>query len=384
MKVAIFTNAYKPISSGVVNTIEFIKNALEKRGHEVYIFAPAFYDYRDSEKNIFRYRSVDLTRKVKFPIAIPFSPEADQIIEEFKPDIIHAHHPFVLGKAACRYARRLGVPLVFTFHTQYEMYTHYVPLPTAVTRYSCRKIVKAFCDRADCITTPARSIAELLRSYGVKRRIEVIPNGIDLSPYLEVSPARVEEIRKEYGLEGKKSIIFVGRIAPEKNLVFLVDSFRMVSGDNPDARLVIVGDGPQLAELKKYVRDTGLEGYVVFTGGVDYKSIPFYYKMAYVFAIASTTEVKPLVILEALAAGLPIVAVNAPGAADTLTDGHDGILTDVTRESLARGIDRLLKDRDLYEGLRRGALETAESYSIDRVSDIFLALYEELIKAKSR
>ena len=373
-----FTNAYKPITSGVVNTIEIIMNALERKGHEVFVFAPDFTGYKDDKKNIIRYPSVNLIKSVKFPVAIPLSYYAGQVLKKFKPDIIHAHQPFVLGKAGLLYSRKHDIPFVLTYHTQYEMYTHYIPLPQNLVKYFCRRSIRNVLDRTTCITTPSPSIAEMLESYGLKTRIEVIPNAVNLDEYHDVSDNQLDDIKRLYELEGKRVVLYVGRIAPEKNLIFLIDSFKRVYEKISNAMLMIVGDGPQLSELKRYVSNIGFDSRIIFTGNVEYKKIPAYYMVSDIFAITSTTEVKPLVILEALAAGLPIVAVYAPGAKDTLTDDSDGILTKESLDEYSNALIKLLTDDLLYQRLSKGAVKTSVLYSADHISDCFISLYKEL------
>jgi glycosyltransferase involved in cell wall biosynthesis len=264
MRIAIFTNAYKPIISGVVNTIELMSKAYAEKGHEVFIFAPGYYDYVDDTQNVFRYKWVNLTYNLKFPIAIPFSYKASKMLRSFNPDIIHTHHPFVLGKSAHYYSDLLEKPLVFTFHTQYEMYTHYIPLPTNLVKSYCRSSVKNFAAKCDVITTPAQSISDLLKEeYGVKDNINVIPNAIDLNAYKNVNADDLNELKSELKLGDSKVILYAGRIAPEKNLIFLMKSFKKLISGNLNAKLLIVGGGTQLQELKDFASENDLSGKVI-------------------------------------------------------------------------------------------------------------------------
>ncbi len=398
MKIAIFTNAYKPILSGVVNTIEILRKAFIDKGHDVLILAPGYYDYIDGQENIFRYKWVDLTPDQKFPIAIPISAKADKIVKNFNPDIIHCHHPFIMSYAARHYAKALGVPLVFTFHTQYEQYTHYIPLPQLLVKNVCRNKIRTFALKCDAITTPANSIAELLKSYRISSQINVIPNAVDLESFNRVHADDIASLMHRYDLEGCKTVIAAGRIAPEKNLHFLIRAFLTASKSYPACRLMIVGDGQQLEELKAYAAaaaaggsatggaaetvddtgNTGNTGKIIFTGKIDYNEMPLYYKSADIYAITSVTEVKPLTILEALAAGLPVVAVSAPGASDTLTDMKDGLLTGHDENEFAGALLKLFADEDLYLKLKTGALDTSLEYSADKISEAYLSLYRSL------
>ncbi|MDD5603757.1 MAG: glycosyltransferase [Eubacteriales bacterium] len=385
MRIAIFTNAYKPILSGVVNMIDILQRSYIKKGHEVLILAPGYYDYVDEGENVFRYKWLNLTHDEKFPLAIPFSIKADRLIREFKPDVIHVHHPFIMSYAAFHQSRNSSAPLVFTFHTQYEQYVHYIPLPPDLVRTACRNKIKSFAGKCDAVTTPAKSIANLLESYGIKQEIHIIPNAVDLDSFKSLPPGKVEAVRNKYGLQGKKVIIATGRIAPEKNLHLLIDSFLKISDSSPSARLMIVGDGMQLSSLIEYAANTpGSSGKdkIIFTGKINYTDMPAYYKMADIFAITSVTEVKPLTILEALAAGLPVVAVNASGASDTLTDMYDSILTASDKDRYSEALLRILSDEALHGKLSKGALLTASGYSADSISASYLKLYDDLVGLK--
>lgn len=384
MRIAIYTNAYKPIVSGVVNAIALLRQGFVARGHEVIILAPDYYGYRDQESGVYRFPAVDLTRKVRFPVAIPWSPRVSRLVREFRPEIIHTHHPFVLGPLALRTARQLGVPLVYTFHTQYEQYAHYVPLPPRLVKWFTRRRIRRFVEAADVVTTPAASIRDLLAGYGIEREILVLPNPIDLSRF-----ARTEgpTVRRQLGLaEGELVLIFVGRLGIEKNLGFMLEAFALLRSLAPELplRLVLVGAGPEEARLRELGEELGLGDRLILTGSVPYQTVPSYLAAADLFLMTSVTEVKPLVLLEAMAAGLPIVAVRASGAVDTLTDGRDGVLTELDRTAFARAVLALLCDEGRRKAMGRAARETVERYSLDRVAGEFIRLYEEAVERRKK
>ena len=381
MKIAVFTNAYRPIVSGVVTAINLFRRGLEDVGHEVAIFAPDYYGFVDQEPRVFRYPAIELTRQVKFPVAIPFSTRMARELADFKPDIIHTHHPFVLGRTGSRASRWLGVPLVYTFHTQYEQYAHYIPLPENFVRWVTRKTIKKYAQRVDVLTTPAASVAELLWSYGVKREVNILTNPIDLSLY---QTNNIEGLREKGGLHaGERILLYVGRLGQEKNLYFLLDSFSRVItalSNKISVRLMIVGDGPEKANLERYASSMGIGKSVHFVGMVDYKEIPNYYQVADLFVMTSTSEVKPLVLIEALAARLPIVAVAANGSSDTLTHGYDGLLTAEDRISFADAVIGLLEDNERRQMMGRNAGITAQDYGLSSVTRRLLQIYENALK----
>ncbi|HCL90812.1 MAG TPA: hypothetical protein DHW70_05795 [Candidatus Atribacteria bacterium] len=385
MKIAFFTNCYKPLVNGVVTSISSLKEAYERKGHEVYIFAPRVEDYLDQEKNVFRYRSVNLTSKVKYPLPIPLSFRAKKVITEFNPDIVHFHHPFLLSLPAIMYGRKLGIPKILTIHTQYEQYAYYVsPVPERVTHEAIKMIISNLAYKTDCITTPSASMKKIIENYGIKNRIEVVPNAIHLISFKEDDELKRTEIRKKYNLkENDKIILFVGRVASEKSIDKIIKALAIIKKRNINkVKLLIVGGGKAMDELKQLARTLKVEEDVIFAGTVSYEEIQHYYKMAYVFTIASTTETFGIVTIEALASGVPVVAVKAPGAADILTDAVDGLLVDDNVEKIANALEKIIKEPELREKLSRGALKTSEKYSINTISEVMLNLYREVIEIK--
>jgi len=386
MRIAFFTNCYKPLVNGVVTSISSLKEAYERKGHEVYVFAPRVEDYIDQEKNVFRYRSINITSKVKYPLPIPLSFKVKKVINEFNPDIVHIHHPFLLSSAAIMYGKKLGIPKILTIHTQYEQYAYYVsPVPERVTQEAIKMIISNLAYKIDCVTTPSDSMKKIIENYGIKNRIEVIPNAIHLISFKEDDELKRTEIKKKYNLkEDNKIILFVGRIASEKSIDKVIKALAIIKKRNSSKeKLLIVGNGPAMDELKQLTRSLKVEEDVIFTGTVSYEEIQHYYKMAYVFTIASTTETFGIVTIEALASGVPVVAVKAPGAADILTDGLDGLLVDDDVEKIANALEKIIKEPELREKLSLGALKTSEKYSINKISEKMLNLYREVIKIKN-
>ena len=386
MRIAFFTNCYKPLVNGVVTSISSSKEAYERKGHEVYIFAPRVEDYIDQEKNIFRYRSVNITSKVKYPLSLPLSFKVKKVITEFNPDIIHIHHPFLLSSAAIMYGKKLGIPKILTLHTQYEQYAYYAsPIPERVTQKAIKMIISNLAYKTDCITTPSDSMKKIIENYGIKNRIEVIPNAIHLISFKEDDELKRTEIKKKYNLkEDDKIILFVGRVASEKSIDKIIKALAIIKKRSiGKEKLLIVGNGPTMDELKQLARTLKIEEDIIFAGTVSYEEIKHYYKMAYVFTIASTTETFGIVTIEALASGVPVVAIKAPGAIDILTDGLDGLLVDDDVEKIANALEKIIKEPELREKLSLGALKTSEKYSINKISEKMLNLYREVIKIKN-
>lgn len=377
MNVGIFTNSYKPLISGVVNAIDHIKNGLEAKNHKVYIFAPAYRGYRDQNGNIFRFRSLNLLSDVDFPLAIPYSRRLKRFITPISLQLIHTQHPFLLGISGAKLAKRLNIPLVYTFHTQYEQYAHYVPLRinANLIRKITRKLIGDYANRCHCIITPSASICDLLKSYKIKTRIEVIPNAVDLTSFSSLKSKTAEKQKND----SAKLLLYVGRIAKEKNLTFMLDAFRKIADIFPLINLMFVGGGPWEKEFQDEIQKRGLLNRVSLTGFVPYNEIPEYMAKSDLLLMTSTSEVKPLALLEGMASGLPIVAVDAPGANDTITSGHDGLLTPNSVESYTQILAGIIKDNDLRQKLSLRAQETAKQYSVENITDKLLNVYRSLL-----
>lgn len=378
MKIAIFANAYKPIISGVVNCIDLMRINLEKKGHEVFIFAPYFQGYEDKDDEfVIRYPSLNLTNKVKFPVPLPFCPKAEKFLSENKMDIVHCHHPFLLGEEGVKWAARYNAPLFFTFHTQYEMYAHYIPLPQDFVKNVSKNLVAAFSKKCSKIITPGTAIVELLKGYGVGDNVVYMQNSINLDSFKNPDKTAV---RKQYGIKDEeKLLVYVGRMAQEKNIPFMIDAFKKISAKCP-SKLMIIGEGPELENFMEYAEVNNMMENIIFTGRVEYKDIPLYYGSADLFVMTSTTEVKPLALLEASASGLPIVAVSACGASDTIEDGVNGFLTQENRDAFAEKVLYALSDRERLERMSGESVKIANSYSAENVVNRLLDLYREAIE----
>jgi len=380
MRIGVFTNAYHPITSGVVNAIDCIDKGLTQLGHQVYIIAPQYPGYQDPSSSVIRFPSIRLTDRADFPLPYPYVPRLIRKIERLQLDCIHAQHPFLLGSLGMRLAKQHHIPTVFTFHTLYEQYVHYAPpiLPQFVLRAWVKKRVSSFVKQADAIVVPSPSIVELVKAYGGSDRIHVIPNAIHLQPFQHGDGT---EIRKRYGLDSKKVLTFVGRLAEEKNISFLLCVLAQIKMKIPDAVFLLVGDGPYRKALEEQTAMLRLTENVIFTGMVPYTQVPNYLKAADLFVTASTTEVKPLSLLETMACGVPILAVNASGAMDTITSGKDGQLVSENDHEFAAAAVDLLQNPSKLRQLGDNAKKTAEGFGIETMAKKLESLYGKLITA---
>ena len=380
MHIAYFTNFYLPVVNGVVRSVQSFREALTALGHNVFIFAQED-NYEDSEPFIFRYPSLHLPLTGDIPAAIPVSSFVDQLIPKLKLDVIHTHHPFLLGQTAAAKARDNNLPLVFTFHTQYQEYTHYIPFPQEQVQEFLKNTVmtwmREFMRKCQHIVIPSESMRSILvNDYGLVDRFTVIPTGIDTTPYKK---ANGSALRSQWNWGDDKIIISAGRLAEEKNWVTLLEAFAIAQKTQPNIRLVLLGDGPQVEALRRLAAELEIVERVTFVGKVPFEEIPNYLKAADLFAFASITETQGLVTLEAMAAGLPIVAVDASGTRDILEHGKQGFLTQNDPNDLANGIVKLVENSSLMGKFKSAALRTSRTYDNHRLARKMLKVYEQAI-----
>lgn len=385
MHIAFFTNTYLPIVSGVVRSVESFREELTRQGHNVFIFAQSDGDYEDKIPFIYRYPSVTLPIQTEVPAVIPYSPFVEQLLPFLKPDVIHTHHPFLLGQTAARRAESLSIPLIFTFHTQYTEYTHYFPLPQETIQEFLKGTVKnwlkEYMKRCQHIVIPSESMKEILvNEYGLQDSYSVIPTGMNLEPYRR---ADGKALRIREGWQDDTVLVSTGRLAPEKNWSVLLQSLKKVYGEHSDVRLVLIGDGPEKSALQEQAAELGVAERVTFMGAVPFEDVPVYLKAADLFAFASITETQGLVTMEAMAAGLPVVAVDASGTRDIVENGKHGFLVPNDPEALGEAINRLLDSPETMRKFQRKVLKRAREFDMKKLSKKLVHVYEQAIADKA-
>lgn len=382
LNIAIFTDSYKPYVSGVVNSINTFNRELRRLGHTCYVFAPGYPGYVDDEPGIFRFRSIKAPTNPDFRLAVPLSLSVVKRLRSLKVDVIHTHSPFLLGGLGARCAHKLGLPLVFTYHTLYEEYVHYSPVARGLAKRLMRKISRDYCNKCDIVITPTQVIRDLLLQYSVQTEIAVNPTGIDLSQYENLDR---NWLRLKYGIPADHRILlFAGRLGEEKNVRFLLRAFAMIAEGNPKTTLVLVGGGPLREELERLADDTGLASRVVFTGPMPPSDMPKAYAGGDIFVFASKTDTQGMVITEAMAAGLPVVAVRAYGAANMVDDGVNGLLTTDDEQEFARAVTSLLTDTSLLNRLAARTREKADEMSSARCAKRLEEVYRSAVASRDR
>lgn len=373
MRIAIFSESYAPVVNGVSVSISTLRREMELRGHKVFVYAPRYPGYSDPVDGVFRFPSRVTGAAPDYPLPIPYAPELRRRFLELDIDIVHTQTPFLLGMTGIKWARAAGIPVVTTNHTLYPEYAHYIKfMPNRITRAATVWHMKRYYSSCQGIVAPSGVVMKILRGYGIETPIEVIQTGIDVPP-----PRRSrEETRAAYGIPPDVPLlVYVGRVALEKNLGMLLDAFSEVRRRFPDVRLMIVGGGPILDRFKADVEARGLVGSVILTGMLPQEDVWDINRAADLFVFPSVTETQGLAICEALSAGRPCVVVNAGGAPEVLDDGVDGCLVPNDRDAFASAVCELLSDHDKRRQMSQSALELSKRFSCAGMAERFAQFY---------
>ncbi len=380
MRIGLFTNNYRPLVNGLATSVETFAQAFRRAGHHVTVVAPRYPSPLNCEEGVLRVHGVRAPTHHAYVLPLAFEPRIASAVAALQLDVFHAQHPLLLGAAAARWARRARRPLVFTYHTHYHRYAHYVPGPSRLVAWLAIRQATAFANRADLVVAPGPAVVRTLRAQGVRSRIAIVPTGVALP----VNSAELPRMacRQALGLnEGSPLCLAVGRLAREKNQAFLLSAFARILQNLPNARLVLVGEGDDRPRLERLVDALGMNGRVRFVGAVPHETVGAYYQAADLFLFPSTSETQGIVVLEALAAGLPVVAVTSDAAAELLGDGQGGILTPEVAGWFARSAVELWEETERRRAMAEAGRQIAARYAPDACAARLLDLYEEVIQS---
>jgi len=376
MRIAMFADCYHPIVNGVTTSIHLQVQALTQAGHDVRLFAPAVPGYRDSETWVRRFASVRFPlhpeERVSFPLPLGHLREA----LAFNPDVVHLHTPFNVGALGWLVASRLGRPRVFTHHTLFEEYLHYVPLPPDVLRPVALGLCRFFWNTSVVVVAPSQQVAQRQCEQGLRRPLRVIPTGVDVESFRGGDP-RIP--REELGLSPEDPVLlYMGRLAREKSLDFLLEALGLARQRAPGLRLLLVGDGPHRPILQQRARELGLEDAAVFLGYRPRGDLKHYLAASSLFVFASQTETQGLVLLEAQSAGVPVLAVRASGCTEAVASGRSGFLVEPgDLQGFTETLLRVVSDRELRARLAEGALGHAQTFSVATMGARMLEVYQQ-------
>lgn len=382
LRIAMFTNNYLPFIGGVPISIERLNRGLQQLGQTVRILAPTYTQPGSDPDNdsVFRCPGLFNVHLGDFPVANIFSRRIKRAFRSFNCDVVHVHHPFWLGKKGLRLAKKHGRPVIFTYHTRLERYTHYFPVPgKALKNLVAHILIKRFANRCDAIITPTPSTEEYLRHLGVSALIETLPTGISTEAYTCWTEAQIAALRRRYAEDDEALLISVSRMAREKNLDFLIDGLHKARELAPRFKCLLVGDGPEKNRLEEKVRRLGLADTVTFTGNLSPDEVTGHYLAADLFVFASTSETQGMVLVEAMAGGCPVVAVRASGVYDVIHNGHNGFMVAESTESWADTVTMLLEHPDHLSALSNNSRSFAENFSEEKIAEQVLALYRRVV-----
>ena len=377
MRIGMMTDTYKPYISGVTNYIDLNKRLLEDSGHEVYVFTFGELDYQEDDPRVIRTPGMQVG-DTGFYLSLRYKPQARKLLQTM--DVVHVHHPFLSGRLALRYCRARQIPVIYTNHTRYDLYAHArIPLiPEEVAQGVLQAYMPHFCEAVDLVISPSEGMKKVLREFKVESHIEVVPNGVDLKRFHTATP----HSRSEFGYKEKDILlVYAGRIAPEKNLEFLLQSFAGVSQVVPNAHLLILGGGQKEHEdaTMPLPERLGIQDRIQFFGLIPYEELPAYLSMCDAFVTASVTEVHPLSVIEAMASGLPVLGIDSPGVGDSVTDGETGLLAASAEIApFTAKLTQLCLNHALRKKMGIAAREASKQYDIKRTAKIMLKHYDRL------
>lgn len=382
MKIGFFTEAYLPLGFGVETSIETFRKNLEKLGHEVYIFAPFYPDYKDTNPRVFRFRSLKIIKKPEMRFAFPFLPvNSIKKIINLKLDIVHCHTPFSLGLFGRYVSAAQKIPTLYTHHTQYPDYAKIYLKETVVFPYLAKVWSVWFSNSTDGVIAPSSKIRKILRDWGVTKPISVLATGINAEVFKK-SPASRQILRKRLKIPQKaKVLLFVGRIGQEKNIGFLLKAFKEVLKKSAlPVFLLMVGDGPDLERFSRLAEKLKVHQSVKFLGQIPYSKIPVYYQTADLFVFPSLSETQGIVILEAIASGLPVVALYDEAFSEMVISGKNGFLIkQLSIKNFAEKVLEVLGNSSLAKKFSKTSCEIAKNFSEEKQTKKLLAIYKNYI-----
>ncbi|RJO61911.1 glycosyltransferase family 4 protein [candidate division WS5 bacterium] len=391
MKIAIFTDTFLPQTNGVVTMVKTHALELAKMGHKVAIVASK--PPKGQKKEVleeFTARGIEvcfipafgLPTYKEIRVATPTWIQSLRVVRKFKPDIIHSHTNFGVGWEAVNCAKVLKVPLVGHHHTFWTDYLHHVKLDKDFMIKPTHYFTASFYNRCDLIYSPSKSLMEELIQNGVKKRVKVLPNSINLN-YLKISKKK-EDLKKKAGIDGKKTVVYFGRISKEKSINVLLKAFAGLANEMDDVRLMIVGDGPALDELKSRAKKLKIDKKVIFTGMLKGKKLFETIAACDIFASASASENQPMSFLEAMALGLPMMCADAKGAPELCHHNVNGLLfAPKDYRKMADSLSKIFKNPEMAREMGKESKKIAENHSNEHVLKELINDYKLLKKEKN-
>jgi 1,2-diacylglycerol 3-alpha-glucosyltransferase len=385
MKIALFSDTYFPIINGISVSVSLLAKELRKKGHTVVIFTHN-HDQATPEKDVVRFKGFKVPKRSlqEFRIGRVTQAKIKKVMEDHF-DIIHCHTELTVGRIGKKVAKVTSTPLVYTYHTMYEDYVHYISkyfkkyTRKFVIYYSVR-----FANQANMLIAPTDKVASKFASYQYKGPLKIIPTGIDLQRFKKeaLSKEHLDELKKKYDKPFPHGV-FVGRISHEKNLLLLLETLKSFLHHQHGFNLTLIGDGPARKSLETYVKENQLSNHVTFTGMIPQEDIPYYYRLADFFVSLSTTETQGLTYIEALAADLPVLAQEDSHLKEWIIEGQSGFLfKDV--EAFKIMMKKISQDPTLITALKPSQMDILKPLSSETYAASVENVYQELLQKRSK
>ena len=378
MRIGMMVDTYKPYISGVTNYVDLNKRALERAGHEVYVFTFGDLEYQDDELRVLRSPGLPLA-DTGFYLSLRHKTKHKKLLQTM--DVVHVHHPFLSGRLALNYCRSARIPIIFTNHSRYDLLAQaYIPImPDEVSHSLLQAYLPDFCETVDLVISPSESMGKILRDLGVRSHIEVVPNGVDLLNFIRAKPFP----RSQFGFtQHDILLVYAGRIAPEKNIGFLLQAFAGIAQLIPNLYLMIVGGGQKQfeEEIQNLIAQLGISSRVRSTGMSAYEDIPSYLSMCDIFVTTSVSETFGMSTVEAMSAGLPVMGIRSAGISDLVEEGKTGLLSSEDMAAFTAKLTYLCLHPNLRKEMGLAAREASRQYDIELTTTILLKHYRRLMQ----
>lgn len=378
MKICMMTNTYLPHVGGVARSVSTFAEEYRRLGHDVLVVAPAMDGPPLPRRQASFVEHVPAMQNFNggdFSIRLPMAAGLSRRLEAFEADVMHAHHPFLLGDTALRVGATKNVPVVFTHHTRYEDYTHYVPFDSPTLKEMAINLSTQFANLCEGVIAPSESIARLIRQRGVTSPVAVVPTGIDVAGFAAGDGAKA---RRRFNIPPRAFVVgHTGRLAPEKNLGYLARAVARFLKDVPEGRFLVVGGGPSEDEIRRICAAQGVGEKLILAGKHTGKALHDAFKAMDVFVFASFSETQGMVLAEAMAAGVPVVALRANGVVEVVRDGENGYLLPAraSAATFAARLEELRGSADRRRQFGRAAAVTAKDFSREHCAALALGFY---------
>ena len=391
MRVGIFTESYPPLVNGVSTSILMLEHALTKLGHEVFIITVSDNkkDYTlENNGHILRLPSVNLVNCYDYKMTSVYPIKAVNMIKKMNLDVIHSNVEFTVGIFARVVSEQLSIPLVHTYHTNWEDYTHYITKNKKILDDICKKLLKYlvvfFEDKTVTeLIVPSNKIYNLFKDkYKFTKNIHIIQTGIETSKFYKenFNQKDINSLKKKLGIKKKDFVVMtVSRLAKEKSVDRIINNHKELVKKYLNMKLLIVGDGPDIDKLKDEAKSLGVSDSVIFTGKVPLNDIPIYYQLGNIFVTASKSETQGLTVVEAISSSLPVVAVKDDSFVNSVIEDFNGFVF-TEDEKYINSISKLYEDKDLYNRLSNQSRLLSADFSSEYFALKVLKVYETAIE----